>query len=126
MDISHAVDYLPIVYVYENTPFKTSCSLKVQDSPPLWVLTIAGREIVEARPRGTNADGDVDRESTAVDGLDSGALDIDAVNVSVVNTDLPTVGDSKPAPEDHDSKIEAQELAEKILFTLLQADNCTR
>merc|ERR1719193_1721199 len=99
---------------------------KVQDSPPLWVLTIAGREIVEARPRGSVCgDGDVERESTAVDAIDSGDLDIDAVNVSIVNTDLPTVGDSKPAPEDHDSKVEAQELAERILFTLLQADNCT-
>ena len=117
-----------IVYVIlKNTPFETPCSLKVQDSPPLWVLTIAGREIVEARPRGSVCgDGDVERESTAVDAIDSGDLDIDAVNVSIVNTDLPTVGDSKPAPEDHDSKIEAQELAERILFTLLQADNCTR
>ena len=107
----------------------------MQDSPPLWVLTIAGREIVEARPLGTNADGDADGESTVEGVLDYGAVDSDAVNVSVINTDLPiynnnnnlpTAGESKPVSEDHDSKNEAQELAERILFTLLQAENCTR
>jgi len=80
--------------------------LKVQESPPLWSLTSAGREMLEARPAPSeNATVDNQDESNSTVVSDSG----------VVNNE----------EGQNEVKADAQQLAEKILFTLLQMDNCT-
>jgi len=114
---------------------------KIQDSPPLWIITNAGREIVEARPPRTKTSRleDVDGTSpesscdTVADTVSSSLSEtivaisnpasIDALPVTV-STETP-MPNTVAADGEKDPKLEMQELSEKVLFTLLRAENCT-